>query len=61
MFKNLNRLTVVGLGVTLVGGLLLGSNLLPYAQTTYSNARATAQDSVSVPFRSTRAKGNWPK
>ena len=61
MFKNLKRLTVGALGVALVGGLLFGSNLIPYAQTAFSNVRATAQDSVSVPFQIDAAKGQLAK
>jgi len=61
MFKNLKRLTVGALGVALVGGLLFGSNLVPYAQTAFNNVRATAEDSVSVPFQIDAAKGQLAK
>ena len=61
MFKNLKRLTVGALGVALVGGLLFGSNMIPYAQTAFSKVRSTAQDSVSVPFQIDAAKGQLAK
>ena len=51
MFKNLKRLTLGGLGLLLVGGLLFGSNLVPYAQTAYENVKTVANDSVSVEFQ----------
>ncbi len=61
MFKNLKRLTVGALGVAMVGGLLFGSNLVPYAQTAFNNLRTTAQSSVSVPFQIDAAKGQLAK
>ena len=61
MFKNLKRLTVGALGLALVGGVLFGGNLIPYAQTAFNNVRATAQDSVSVPFQIDAAKGQLAK
>ena len=45
----------------MVGGLLFGSNLVPYAQTAFNNLRTTAQSSVSVPFQIDAAKGQLAK
>lgn len=61
MFKNLKRLTIGALGLALVGGVLFGNNLIPYAQTAFNNVRASAQDSVSVPFQIDAAKGQLAK
>jgi len=61
MFKNLKRLTLGGLGLLLVGGLLFGSNLVPYAQTAYENVRTAANDSVSVEFQIQAAQNQLEK
>ena len=58
MFK---KLTLGTLGLLLVGGLLFGSNLIPYAQTAYDNVRTTAQDHVSVEFQIKAAKKQLDK
>ena len=61
MFKNLKKLTIGALGAALVGGVLFGNNMIPYAQTALNNVRATAQESVSVPFQIDAAKGQLAK
>ncbi len=58
MFK---KLTLGTLGLLLVGGLLFGSNLFPYAQTAYDNVRTAAQDQVSVDFQLDAAKNQLNK
>lgn len=61
MFKNLKRLTVGAIAIAVVGGVLYGNNLIPYAQTAFRNVQERAQDSVSVPFQIEAAKGELAK
>ncbi len=58
MFK---KVALVGLGALLVGGLLFGSRLVPYAQTAFHKVRATAQSSVPVTFQIDNAKQQLEK
>lgn len=48
MFK---KLTLGILGLTIVGGLLFGGNLVPYIKTGLSKARHAAQQQVPIPFQ----------
>lgn len=58
LFKNL----VVGtLGTLLVGGLLFGSNVVPYAQTAYQKLSDSAQDAVPISFQIDAAKQQLAK
>ena len=58
MFKKL-ALGVVG--VVLVGGLLFGSRIVPYAKTAYEKVRTTAQDTVPISFQIDAAKEQLKK
>lgn len=51
MFKNLKRLTLGGLGLALIGGLVFGSNLIPYGQTALNNVRQAAEDHIPVEMK----------
>lgn len=53
MFK---KLALVGLGVLLVGGLVFGNRLVPYAHTAWNKVRASAQQSVPISFQIDAAK-----
>ena len=53
MFK---KLTLGVLGLALVGGLLFGSNLLPFASTAISKARKAAKRQVPISFQIEAAK-----
>jgi chromosome segregation ATPase len=48
-------------GLSIVGGLLLGSNAIPYVQTAFNNIRSTAHDSVPVAFQLDAAKSQLKK
>lgn len=48
MFK---KLTLVGLGVLLAGGVLFGNRLAPYARTAWGKVRDSAQKSVPLNFQ----------
>ena len=58
MFK---KLTLGVVGVVLVGGLLFGSRIVPYAKTAYEKVRATAQDTVPISFQIDAAKEQLKK
>ncbi len=58
MFK---KVTLGVLGVTLVGGMLFGSRLIPYAKTAYEKVRITAQDTVPISFQIDAAKEQLKK
>lgn len=58
MFK---KLTLGVLGVALLGGLLFGGKLIPYAQTAVSKVRSAAQNQVSVEFQIDAAKDQLAK
>ena len=45
MFK---KLTIAAAAVLLIGGLLFGRNLFPYARTAFQNVRQSVQDSIPV-------------
>ena len=45
MFK---KLTIAAIAVLLVGGLLFGRNLVPYATTTFNKLKQSAQDSIPI-------------
>ena len=51
MFKKLKRLTLGGLGLALIGGLVFGSNLIPYGQTALNNVRQAAEDHIPVEMK----------
>lgn len=58
MFK---KLTLVGLGALLFGGLVFGNRLVPYAQTAWNKVRAKAHQSVPVSFQIDAAKQQLQK
>ena len=58
MFK---KLTLGVLGVVLVGGLLFGSRIVPYAKTAYEKVRSSAQDTVPISFQIDAAKEQLKK
>ncbi|MCH2181208.1 MAG: hypothetical protein MK108_04310 [Mariniblastus sp.] len=58
MFK---KLTLGVLGVVLIGGLLFGNRIVPYAKTAYEKVRATAQDTVPISFQIDAAKEQLKK
>lgn len=58
MFK---KLTLGVLGLALVGGLLFGGKVIPYAQTAVHKVRTAAQDTVPVSFQIDAAKGQLEK
>lgn len=61
MRKTLKKVTLGGLGFLLIGGLLFGSNLVPYMQTAANNVRQAAQEHVPVEFQIETAKGQLAK
>jgi hypothetical protein len=52
----LKKLTLGVLGLMLVGGLLFGGKIVPYAKTAVKKVRSAAQDTVSVSFQIDAAK-----
>ncbi|MEM9940683.1 MAG: hypothetical protein AAF939_03760 [Planctomycetota bacterium] len=50
------KLTLGVLGFALLGGLLFGGKVIPYAQTAFRNVRAKAQESVPVQYQIDAAK-----
>lgn len=55
------KLTLGVLGAMLVGGLLFGGKLVPYAQTAYQKASSRAQESIPVSFQIDAAKSQLAK
>jgi DNA repair exonuclease SbcCD ATPase subunit len=53
----LKKLTLGVLGLMLIGGLLFGGKVIPYAKTAVQKVRNAAQDSVPVAFQIDAAKG----
>jgi chromosome segregation ATPase len=53
MFK---KLTIVVAGVVVIGGLLFGGKLIPYAKTAVTKVRTAAQDQVPVAYQLDAAK-----
>lgn len=58
MFK---KATLGVLAMVLVGGLLFGNRVVPYAKTAYEKVRSTAQDTVPVSFQIDAAKEQLKK
>ena len=58
MFK---KLTLGMLGLAIVGGLLFGSNLVPYATTAFNKARSAAQQQVPISFQIEAAEQQMAK
>jgi chromosome segregation ATPase len=58
MFK---KLTLGVLGLMLVGGVLFGNRIIPYAQTAVKKVRSAAQDTVPVSFQIDAARGQLEK
>lgn len=58
MFK---KLALVGLGALLLGGLVFGNRLVPYAQTAWSKVRDKAHQSVPMGFQIDAAKQQLQK
>lgn len=59
--KIFKKLVVGTLGTVLVGGLLFGSNVVPYAQTAYQRLTDSAQDAVPISFQIDAAKKQLAK
>lgn len=59
--KIFKKLVVGTLGTVLVGGLLFGSNVVPYAQTAYQRLTDSAQDAVPISFQIDAAKQQLAK
>ena len=59
--KILKKLVVGTLGTVLIGGLLFGSNIVPYAQTAYQRLTDSAQDAVPISFQIDAAKQQLAK
>lgn len=57
----LKKAALIGFGALLVGGLLFGSRLVPYAQTAYNKVRTSAQQSVPISFQIDAAKDQLEK
>lgn len=57
----LKKATFWGLGLLLVGGLLFGSRIVPYAQTAFKKIRATAEQSVPLTFQIDAARDQLKK
>ena len=49
--KIFKKIVVGTLGTVLIGGLLFGSNVVPYAQTAYQRLTDSAQDAVPISFQ----------
>ena len=54
--KIFKKIVVGTMGTLLVGGLLFGSNVVPYAQTAYQRVTDSAQDAVPISFQIDAAK-----
>lgn len=59
--KIFKKIIVGTLGTVLVGGLLFGSNIVPYAQTAYQRLTDSAQDAVPISFQIDAAKKQLAK
>ena len=57
----LKKATFWGLGLLLVGGLLFGSRVVPYAQTAFKKIRTTAEQSVPLTFQIDAARDQLKK
>ena len=57
----LKKATFMGLGLLLVGGLLFGSRIGPYAQTAVKKIRNTAEQSVPLTFQIDAARDQLKK
>ncbi|MEZ6095438.1 MAG: hypothetical protein R3C03_14610 [Pirellulaceae bacterium] len=57
----LKKVALIGLGAVLVGGLLFGGRLVPYAHTAFNKARQAAQQSVPLSFQIDAAKEQLEK
>ena len=55
------KVTLGVLGLVVIGGLLFGSRVMPYAQTAYQKVKDSAQDSVPVTFQIDAAKSQLAK
>jgi predicted transcriptional regulator len=55
------KVTLGVLGLVVIGGLLFGSKVIPYAQTAYQKVKNSAQDSVPVTFQIDAAKAQLAK
>lgn len=55
------KATLGVLALMLVGGLLFGNRIVPYAKTAFNKVRATAQDSVPISFQIDAAKEQLKK
>lgn len=55
------KLTLGVLGLVVIGGLLFGSRVIPYAQTAYQKVKDSAQESVPVSFQIDAAKSQLAK
>ena len=53
MFK---KLTIGVAGIVVIGGLLFGGKLIPYAKTAVTKVRTAAQDQVPVAYQLDAAK-----
>jgi len=59
--KIFKKMVAGTLGAVLVGGLLFGSNVVPYAQTAYQRLTDSAQDAVPISFQIDAAKQQLAK
>ena len=59
--KIFKKMVVGTLGTVLIGGLLFGSNVVPYAQTAYQRLTDSAQDAVPISFQIDAAKQQLAK
>ena len=57
----LKKAAFYGLGLLLVGGLLFGSRIGPYAQTAFKKIRSSAEQSVSLTFQIDAARDQLKK
>ena len=55
------KLTLGVLALVIVGGLLFGGKVIPYAQTAFHKVKASAQDSIPVSFQIDAAKAQLEK
>jgi chromosome segregation ATPase len=57
----LKKAAFYGLGLLLVGGLLFGSRIVPYAQTAFKKIRSSAEQSVPLTFQIDAARDQLKK
>ena len=55
------KVTLGVLALVVIGGLLFGSKVIPYAQTAYNKVKTSAQDSVPVSSQIDAAKAQLEK